>query len=169
MDTDGKKFQTWNILTYTNTNQPGAAISVINVEKIISMTVPKIRIPFNQSIVQTGYNRVSLLIKEFASQSIVAQEGRNYHFMFDIEVEASAINLIPLQYGDQNGGHFEFTKPLTQVDTITLTWGNPLELVEFNADRMKFVVDYFNPARFTATQPHNNNTGDLMIILQYKT
>jgi len=168
-DTFGIQEQSWNFLSNSTINATGAVNSLGSVKNIVAMTVPELRLPFKDSIILNGYKRVSLLIKEFSGQSHVAQETRKFHFMFKTVVDGNNIDLIPLKYGNQEAGTFNFVKPVTQIDTLTLTWGNPLEPIIFDKDRLIFTVNYANPATFTSTEEHKLFTGDLVYIQDFTT
>lgn len=168
-DSNGTVTQAWNFLSNSTVNSVGVVNSLGNVKNIVSISIPEIKIPYKDLVDLNGYERVSLLIDEFSGQSHICQEGRKYHFMFKASVNGNGIDLLPLKYGDNEGGTFDFVKPITQIDTLTLSWGNPLEPIIFDKDRNIFEVTYSNPALFTSTQKHNLLTGDLIYIEDFKT
>ena len=166
-DTDGTSKQSWNFLSNSAVNSMGSVNSLGNVKNIVSISIPKIRIPYKDVVDLNGYERVSLLIEEFSGQAHIGQENRKFHFMFEASVDGNSIDLLPLKYGENESGTFEFVKPITQIDTITITWGNPLEDIIFDKDRNIFSVSYTNPASFTSTEEHKLLTGDLIYIKDF--
>lgn len=165
-DTDGTITQSWNFLNASAVNAAGVINTIGNVKNVVKISVSKLRIPYKDSIIINGSNRVTLLIREFSGMAFVGQENRKFHFMFESSVDGNNIDLVPMKFGDSTAGVFEFYTPITQIDTLTFSWGNPLEPIIFDKDRLIFNVVYNNPARFVTTtgEDHNLLTGDLVYI-----
>lgn len=168
-NTDGTTEQSWDFLNDSAVNTIGAVNSLGGVKSVTAITIDKIRIPYEDVVILNGYNRVTLLIKEFSGQAFIGQEGRKFHFIFNATTDGNMIDLEPLNFNGQEAGIFEFAKPITQIDRLTLTWGNPLELITFDKDRINFDVTYANPGSFTTTsgEEHNLLTGDLVYITTF--
>jgi hypothetical protein len=168
-NTDGTTEQSWDFLNDSAVNTIGAVNSLGGVKSVTAITIDKIRIPYEDVIILNGYNRVTLLIKEFSGQAFIGQEGRKFHFIFNATTDGNMIELEPLNFNGQEAGIFEFAKPITQIDKLTLTWGNPLEIITFDKDRINFDVTYANPGSFTTTsgEEHNLLTGDLIYITTF--
>lgn len=162
-DTDGVTSFGWNFLSNSNVNTPGAINSLGDVKNVTAIKVYPIKIPYMDVLVNNSYNRVTMLINEFSGQAFIGQEGRKFHFIFESEVDENMIKLTPLPHPT---GIFEFAKPISSIDTLTLTFGMPLESVTFDPDRGAATVQYTNPAQFTMTNnmPHNLQTGDQVYI-----
>jgi len=165
-ETDGMNAISWSFLSNTSENTPGGINSLGDVKQIVAISCPRIRIPYKDVIMLNGYRRVSLLINEFSGQSYIGQEGRRFHFMFSTAVEGNMIELVPLQDVQST---FEFAKPITQIDKLTLTFGNPLEKIMFDADRLPMQIQYNNPATFVSSVPHNLQTGDQVYFTNFTT
>lgn len=166
-DTDGTQEQAWNFLSGSTVNAEGVVNSLGNVKNVVSVQVFPIKIPFKSSIVANAYGRVSMLVKEWQNQAFVGQEGRNFHFMFSATVNGNMIDLVPL--ADPTVGIFEFAKPITSIDKLTVTWGSPLEPITFDLDRMNVTIGYTNPATFTTGVPHNLLSGDQVYFQTFTT
>lgn len=157
-NTDGTTVS-WNFLSNSSTNTPGGINSIGDIKNVTSIKVYPFKIPYQDVIVSNAYNRVTMLIQEFSGQAFIGQEGRKFHFIFETEIDNNMIKLTPLP---PPFGLFEFAKPITQIDTLTLSFGMPLEPIIFDIDRGSVTVAYTNPAQFTMTNnvPHTLTTGD---------
>jgi hypothetical protein len=154
----------WTFLSGSTSNSEGVVNSLGEVKQLIAISCPNIRIPYSNSndiVLTNSYRRVTMLIEEFNSQSVIAQEGRRYHFMFEAALDN---NMLDLRASPNEEAVFEFAKPITQIDTFTISFANPLETINFDKDRLIMAINYTNPARFVATEPHNLQTGDQIYI-----
>lgn len=162
-DNTGITSFSWNFLSNSNVNTPGGINSLGDIKNITAIKVYPIKIPYMDILVDNAYNRVTMLINEFSGQAFIGQEGRKFHFIFESEVAENMVKLTPLPHPT---GIFEFAKPIASIDTLTLTFGMPLENVSFDPDRGAVSVQYTNPAQFTMVGniPHNLQTGDQVYI-----
>lgn len=172
-DSDGRLEQSWDFLNNSSSITTGAVNSLGIVKSVVAMRVGKIRIPYQDSIFISSNRRVSLLIKEFAAQSCIGP-GRNWHFIFEATADGNMVDLTPLLgLSGSDTGVFRFEKPLTQIDKLTLSWGNPLEQIQFDIDRQFVQFTYTNATHFTCTtadgSPHNLKTGDQVYFTTFTT
>jgi hypothetical protein len=166
---DGTKLQTWDFVTDTAVTRTGSVNSIVgNISNVVSISVGRIRIPYKDIIVNNNYRRVSMLINEFSNQAVIGHEGRRYHFLFESIASGNAIELYPIAFND-NDTAYHFTKPITQISTITTTWGNPMEQIIFDKDRLFMTITHTNPGRFTSTEEHNLLTGDIVYFTDFTT
>lgn len=158
-DTDGRSSMSWNFLSNSASNISGSINSLGDVKNISAIRVYPFRIPYQDIIFNNSYKRLTMLINEFSGQAFIGQENRRFHFILDAEEDDNSIKLSPLS---NNNGLFEFAKTISIIDTLTLTFGMPLEPVIFDIDRGTVTITYSNPARFTMTNhvPHSLQTGD---------
>jgi hypothetical protein len=142
-----------------------------NLQEIIKMKICPFWIPAND-VMDDYYAKVRMLIKEFQSQSIEVTQfldpqeciptTQYYHFEFEIQRrDKNRIYLVPVC------PEFIFRKPFARVETLTICFFSPYELIDFDADRIVSTVNAANPAQFTSTTPHNLATGDLVYVLNY--
>lgn len=166
---DGTELQTWDFVTDTAVTRTGSVNSIVgNIANVVSISVGRVRIPYKDIIVNNNYGRVSLLLNEFSNQAVIGHEGRRYHFLFESVASGNAIELYPIAFND-NDTAYHFTKPITQISTITTTWGNPMEQIIFDKDRLFMTITYTNPGRFTSTEEHNLLTGDIVYFTDFNT
>lgn len=156
----------WNFLSNSVANTMGAVNSIGRVEQLVSIKCPNIRLPYKDSILVNAYKRVSLLINEFSGQSYIGQENRRFHFLYSTELDTNFIECkaLPLETAT-----FQFAKPITQIDTLTISFGNPLEQVTFDMDRALMSVTYGGQAQFTSNFKHNLQTGDQVYVTGFTT
>ncbi len=133
---------------------------------MVSIQTSNIRLPFQNNVFINAYKRISLLINEFSGQSYIGQEGRKFHFLFSTELDG---NMIECRALPTERATFEFAKPITQLDTFTVSFSCPLEAMEFDMDRMLMGVQYSYPAGLVSVLPHKLQTGDQIYITNFAT
>ena len=160
----------WNYILQTASTSQGSVSVIGNVRDIVAMRVYPFRIPYVSSA-DNKYARISVFIKEFAAQSFVAHEDRNFHFMLQSETDGAFINLLTDTYND---GYFYLEKPITTVDNLTVSFGAPLERVTFDKDRDSCQIDYFSIAPLTKINvgypepaEHNLSNGDRVYFSKF--
>lgn len=142
---------------------PGSVNSVGTIRDIVSMHIFPFRIPYTESG-DNKYSRISLFVEEFGMQSFIAHENRKFHFMLQSQIDGSFINLLTDQF---NNGVFQFAKPITTLENITISFGSPISNIIFDKDRDNCTIDYFSIApltKITIGSPilneHNLSNGD---------
>jgi hypothetical protein len=156
----------WNFLANTATASDGGVNSVGDVQQVVAFSTGDIRLPYQNNVLVNAYRRVSMLINEWSGQAYIGQEGRKFHLMFKADIDGNMIDCKALGDGKTT---FEFAKPITQLDTITLSFGCPLEPVLFDIDRLHMAVSYTNPVVLTSTIPHRLQTGDQVYVMGFTT
>jgi hypothetical protein len=164
LDTDGTKELTWNHVNNVTRTQ-GSINTVGVIRDILGMRLSPFKIPYVANA-DNELTRLTMLIDEFSAQSVVAQEDRKYHFSLDTQVNGQWIMVSP---EDQSDGYFWFNNPITQLDTLTISFGSPLQPVIFDLDRSTSHITYSNPAIITTTDPHNLQSGNSIIISDFTT
>lgn len=162
------KFQ-WPFISSTQATTPHSkGVTVINdTREIVSLRIYPFRIPYTESA-DNAYQRVSVFINEFQSQSFIAHEQKKFHFMLKSQMDGTFIDLDTDNFND---GVFNFSKNLTQFSTLTLSFGSPLENITFDNDMdNKCSFDYFSIAPFTqitTSKPHNLTNGDRVYFSEF--
>lgn len=167
LDNDGSKFYKWNFIN-NRTLQQGGVNAITSIQNITAMRVFPTKVPYVNLLDNNPFQRVSMYIGEFSAQSIVAQENRNYHFMFKSNTNN---RFVDLEVGENPyNGYYKFNQPIARLDTITITFGSPLQEVVFDTDRLVMsITSYSTITTFLATQNHNLETGDLVYISNFTT
>lgn len=161
-----QKFQ-WNYIQKSQISIDGSVNVIGNVRDIIGLRLYPFRLPYAQDS-DNAYNKISLFIEELAAQSFIAHEDRKFHFMLNATIDGEFINLD----ADVYNGYFWFEKPITTLNTITVSFGNPLEPILFDGDRDYCGFDYFSIAPetlITTESNHNLANGDRVYFTEFKT
>lgn len=147
-DTTINKFR-WNYAATQNL-RTGFANTVGRVRDIIGIRMYQPRVHYLAAMDNTA-KRISVLIEEFSSQAFIGENGRRFHFLFRPVLEpvsyTPAETQIELTTEDYNDGIFNFRKPITTFDSITLSFGDPLVLLDFPLtptpfERMQFAIEF---------------------------
>jgi len=105
-------------------------------------------------------------VAEFLPQGYVAHENRRFQFIFKSVIDSQWINCHTQNYND---GCYMFQKPLTRLDRMTVTFGNPLTPIQFDPDRSNYTITYGAVTLITTSQNHNCQTGDKVYFSDFTT
>lgn len=148
----------WDFNLNSQPNDNNSSVNVIgNMRDIVAMRIYPFRIPYT-SLLDNQYKRISMLIDELSAQSFVAHEQRKFHFMLDSDIDSNFLNLSTDKFND---GFFYFEKPITTLEKISVSFGNPLENVSFALDRCNYRVDNLSIAPLTKITTYYTNNTDL--------
>jgi hypothetical protein len=159
-----KSFQ-WNYIQKSQSRTDGSVNVIGNVRDIIGLRIYPFRIPYAADS-DNKYTKISLFIQELGAQSFIAHEDRKFHFMLNASIDGSFINLD----ADVYNGYFWFEKPITTLNTLTLSFGNPLEPILFESDRDYCSFDYFIEAPetvITTEKTHKLENGDRVYFTNF--
>ena len=133
-----KKF-TWR---YAPTQYAGTGFcnSVGVIRDIIGMRMYQPRVPYLAGM-NTSAKRVSVLIEELKAQAFIAENGRRFHFLLRPNFITGQTS-IELSTEDYNDGIFNFRKPITKIDSFTLSFGDPLNVLTFATPFDRFIVPF---------------------------
>ena len=154
------------IWDYANskTQQNGSVNILGDIRDIISISIHSFRIP---SCRYSNYHkRITVLIHEFSAQSFIAHENRKFHFSLPYLVDNNFLDVNNLDKHYK----YHFEKPFTTIPSITVSFGNPLRLINLDDDSGKCFADYvsISPLTEITTQtPHNINTNDLVFFSNF--
>jgi hypothetical protein len=143
----------------------GGLIIGNNIKDIVQIEVSPFTIPYKPVFVNF-YNKITLSINEWISNSYEAYEGGQFHFIFDIEkVDNNLIYLRPVD------SVYSFSKPMNYIDNFTLSFGAMLPKITFDPDRMYVTAfDYTSVyGIITFASEHNLVTGDLVYVSGFST
>lgn len=146
-DTTGDSGSTINKFTWkyapTQNLSTGYCNSVGVVRNIVGMRMYQPKIGFLADM-DTDAKRVSILVEELQSQAYIAENGRRFHFLLR-PVYVALQTMIELSTEDYNDGIFNFRKPIKHIDSLTISFGNPLNILNFPiplADRFIVVFEF---------------------------
>lgn len=162
----------WYVHTSNDAGRPGDIRTQDTLTQVMAMTIDPFWIPISNARYQY-YQRVRMYIHEFKSQAVQVNEFIDgdsgtmtrtnfYHFEFLVDrVGVDRIHLTPVN------PTYIFRMPIAQVNTLTISFRSPFELIVFDPDRLNFVVSNTNPAVFTSLEPNNLATGDLVYVTNF--
>jgi len=165
LDDDGTNAFRWNFVN--NATYTQGTVNVIgDIKDITSIKVFPTKIPYTEQA-DNNYGRITMFIQEFSAQAFIGQENRKFHFVFDPKIQDRYVDLNPK---DNNDGIFKFKTPIVQLETITVSFGSPLQPIVFDLDRQTMVVNkYETTTKLTCPYPHKLLTGDLVYISNFST
>lgn len=162
---------TWNIHTAGQPGHLGDIRIQDTLQQVVKIDIGSFWLPM-YPVVGSYYNRIRLLIKEFSSQSNIVTEFLNpnqteptvyyYHFEFNIiSISGNKVFLEPVNRS------YIFRKPFARVETLTISFRTPFELLPFTPDRGLYTLTFGNPTLFTITSEaaHLLATGDLVYVI----
>lgn len=128
----------WAYTPTQNTTVTGFCNSVGVIRDIIGMRMYQPRVPF-VSAMNSNSKRVSVLIEEFQAQAFICETGRRFHFILR-PIFVSGQTSIELSTEDYNDGIFNFRKPITTFDTMTISLGDPINVLSFATPFDRFMI-----------------------------
>jgi hypothetical protein len=130
----------WNYADSLNL-QDGFVNSAGSIRDVIGMRLYQPRIPYSAAMVTTA-KRVSVLIEEFGAQAFIGENGRRFHFLMRPNFSPLPIppTSIEISTEDYNDGMFHFRKPITTFDSLTVSFGDPLDVIEFTVPFDRFFI-----------------------------
>lgn len=165
VNSDPTKLSFTLIGTTKTKSDHGGVIIGRPIKDIVEIEVYPFTIPY-KPIYATFYNKMTLSINEWLSNSFEAYEGGKFHFCFDIDrIDNNLIYLRPVN------STYSFSSPVNYVDDFTLSFGAVFPKIAFDPDRMyPSSIDYKDQhGIFTFRDPHNLVTGDLIYITDFNT
>lgn len=163
-ENDGTREFRWdyiNAITVAN----GTINGVGKMQNIISMRTSNFTIPRTQ----TGdyeTNLITMGVKEFFSQSFICHENHKFHISFFPTIDQDFIRLDAFHMLD---GRYNFNNPITQLTTITILFGSPLQRIIFDKDRLSSTIAPSLNSVITTEEDHNLSSGNYIIIENYTT
>lgn len=132
----------------------GIINSVGKIRDIVSIRIYRPVIPYVSQLFVTDARRISIAIEEFQAQAIILSNGRRTHFLLNYDLDMITGDLLNIIIEDFNDGIFKFSKPIQTFETLTLTIGNPNQIVTFPQDTYNVTFTYANPTILTFSTAH---------------
>ena len=165
LENDGTEYFKWGCINNYIRSQGTINHNGV-IKNIKAIELAKFVLPNNLTKKICKYNRLTTLIHEFESQSFIGHEDRRFHFMSQPELSNNKISIDPHYF---HNGIFKFKDPITILDTLTISFGNPLEKIKFDKDRLdgKFIIediDNKNILYIQFNENHNIKSGEYIYI-----
>jgi hypothetical protein len=162
LENDGREYFKWSHINNITTSQ-GTFNSIGDIGDIISIKLMQLRIPSVKSAT-TPYNRISILIHELQSQSFITHENNNYHFIGMPDEKNKNVDWIEVKLNDFAHGEYRFNKPITTIETFTISLASPIEPIVFEPDRDIGVAAFGPNTTITFQNDVNLKDGDIVYI-----
>jgi hypothetical protein len=165
---------TWQLSTQgQGYNANSSAISTVLPNNIIGAKIIPFRFPRTEAAV-TFSKRLSISIKELDMHSYVASDHRRrFHFMFTlIESTAGGPNdpYVLANSGGEATTEFWLGSAVSEINSITLTFGNPFTQLRLDPDRLPVTITSVGvQTLLTFTQPHFMSIGDTLTVEDFTT
>jgi hypothetical protein len=151
----------WNVVNFIS-QQSGTVSTVNNIRDLVGMRIFPVTMQLITPVGETGKtyvnnivninNNFTILIHEFQAQSFVGREGRKFHFslfpalmnpttIFNPKLNATPIDpYYEFTTSGKGNGWFWFRTPITEFSTMTISIGNPFDLVRPNANNTRTLI-----------------------------
>jgi hypothetical protein len=143
----------------------GGIIVGNTLQDIVEIEIYPFTMPY-KPVYATFYNKITLTVNEWTSNSFEAYEGGQFHFEFDIDsIDNNLIYLRPIN------NKYTFSIPMNKIDSFSLSFGAVYPKITFDPDRMyTSSISFTDPLGiFSFSEPHNLVTGDLVYITGFTT
>ena len=151
----------------TGSINPGKFSYLGKIRDIIELKIYPFRIPYaSDESADTSFRSITIYFEEFANQAFISRGNRRFHIICEASIDGSWINLNPY---NSNNGKFRFDKPITEISKLTVSFGSPINLINFDADRLKCTFTIGTPTIITSIEDHNLSTGDIVSFTEYTT
>ena len=168
LENDGTEYFKWSHINNFYTTQ-GTVNSIGEIRDIISVKLMQYRLPMVDGV-DNIYKRVTLLIHEMESQSFIAHEGRRFHFMGVQCCDNPNPRWLEICSDDHCKGEYKFAKPITILNSITVSFGSPIEIIKFDPDRgTGNLASVGNVTTVNFLVPHKLETNDKVYITDFTT
>lgn len=148
---------TWSTTVSASTSISIGSVSLLRpVNRIVALELEPFDIPYYPGF-RGFYDKYTLLVEEFNTQSIIRSDGRRFHFLLTAEYLEDRIRLTPANRRD-----YYFYNPINTLDNITIALNDMDNRVAFNPARDVATVTPGNPTIWTTSNNHNLGTGDLV-------
>ena len=164
LDTDGTTIFKWSFSNNLSALQ-GTFNTTSPIRDIIAIKILPFKIPYTSNAENPTKN-ITMYFNEFSNQCVIAQERRRYHYWLDYIKEDDWLSLNAKNF---NEGVYNFDKPITTLDTLTVNFGSPLQIIQFDYDRLNATFTIGNPTLLTFSIPHNLDNGFTIYFTDFST
>lgn len=156
----------WNF--YNNSRwEQGGVNGLGTIRDIVGIECGTIYFPNTEDQAFTEYRQITMFIHEFSEQSSILSDKVRYHFLFNAEAitDDSGTERLKLVPAFRDAAETRFDRPITTLNTITISFGCPGERISFGHDRdLNPAINAANPAVITTSVNHGMSNGDLVYL-----
>ena len=154
--------------TEQRTTTAGFITSTAPIKNITSIRLYQPSVPAWPQLNSSG--RVSIYFPEFSTYAYSPANSQPYHYLLRYSTSIMSARFVELNLEEYNNGVFTFQKPITKLDTLSVSFGNPNNTITFNNDRdTGHVTGYGNSTTITMDNPHNLQNNDVVYIKEFVT
>lgn len=168
---DDRHTFTWQLsLSGQGYDPKTTAVTTALPRNIIGAKMIPFRFPRTESAI-TFSKRISIEIKELNSHAYVTKNSR-FHFMFSLIEDGANPNdpYILANSGGENTTEFWLGHAVQEINSITLTFGNPFTKLDLDPDRLTATITSVGvQALLTFSQPHFVSVTDTVTIENFVT
>ncbi len=146
----------------TANNQLGVVNSIDTIKNIVSMKLMQASFGYLfDQLDSYNNNRISILVNELLSQSFISDADTNYHWILRrvFNVDTSSYNRDKtqiLQTENFNDGIYNFVKPVTKLDTLSISFADPVNQLSLWPDYIKIKFNWSAPTNATLNYIYND-------------
>lgn len=163
---------TWQLsISGQGYNPLNSAITTALPKNVVGAKIIPFRFPRTEAAI-TFSKRISIEIQELNMHAYVTNERRRFHFMFSLLEDGVNPNdpYILANSGGENTTEFWLGKAVQEINSITLTFGNPFTKLRLDPDRLPATITSVGvQAVLTFAQPHFVSINDTVTIEDFDT
>lgn len=160
----------WNFYNGTRFAQ-GNVNGLGTIRDIVGIECGTFYFPNTADVSYTEFRQISMFIHEFGEQSSILTDKTRYHFLFNAESITGDSGTERLKLTPAfDTAETRFDRPITTLNTLTISFGCPAERITFGPDRdFSTTVSVANPGVFTTSTAHGLSNGDLVYFEGFTT
>lgn len=170
--TDGIKKIKWDYFPNSNIFDNGFT-SFKHIKNIIGIKISNIISGNPEKLHDNYYHTLTVTIDELVNQSFkTSGDSNGFHFIFANRINLTNINESTKIFTLLNDDVFWFNEPMTSMESLTLSFGNPIHQVELPVQIISVHCSEFsttNPTIITFPRSHELITGDKIYINNFTT
>ena len=161
----------WYVTDTSRVYTSDMAVSTLPIKSITSIKMYPFIFPSSLNAL-TPSKRLSVEIDELKNQAYIAPAyKKRFHFVFSVQkVDADTYPQYVIDELGQNDCLFDFHNPISELNSVTLRFGNPFRNLALDPDRLYATISSVGvQTRLTFTQAHYLNVDDVVVIENFTT
>jgi len=151
----------------------GVVNTIKTVRNLIAMKMCQASFP-NIPNMDISSGKIAILFQEFLASSFIASSNINYNLLLRRTPLAGANYVygtiyVLLQTEDYQDGIIKFRQPITELNTFTMSFSDPLNPIIFPPDRSMVNFIYGNPTTIITPLPNNLINNSTVFITDFTT
>ena len=136
-------------------------------KNIFEFKILPFRIPYpSDGSADNDFKTITIFFEEFTNQSFLGRNNSHFHIISKIQINGDWIDI---DTNNSNDGIFRFENPITSLNNLTVSFRSPINIINFDVDRLKCTFTYSNPTIITFSQNHNLISGNTITIKDFNT